>query len=218
MADFEIILGNKAHSSWSLRGWLAVKLAGVPFDEQVIPLYRPDSKERLLAHAPAGKVPILRHGEIVVWDSLAIAEYLAETVPEAGLWPEDRHARAHARAIVAEMHAGFEALRNHMPMDLRKRYPGRDWAPAVAEDIARIVQIWTDCRARFGTGGGFLFGRPSIADAAYAPVASRFVTYGVELPAAAAAYRDAVMAWPPVQEWTAAAEREPWVIEFPEVP
>jgi glutathione S-transferase len=218
MADFEIILGNKAHSSWSLRGWLAVKLAGVPFDEQVIPLYRPDSKERLLAHAPAGKVPILRHGEIVVWDSLAIAEYLAETVPEAGLWPEDRHARAHARAIVAEMHAGFAALRNHMPMDLRKRYPGRDWAPAVAEDIARIVQIWTDCRARFGTGGGFLFGRPSIADAAYAPVAGRFVTYGVELPAAAAAYRDAVMAWPPVQEWTAAAEREPWVIEFPEVP
>ena len=218
MADFEIILGNKAHSSWSLRGWLALKLSGVSFDEQVIPLYRPDSKDRLLAHAPAGKVPILRHGALVVWDSLAIAEYLAETFPEAGLWPEDRLARAHARTIVAEMHAGFEALRNHMPMDLRKRYPGRDWPPAVDQDVARIVQIWTDCRDRFGAGGDFLFGRASIADAAYAPVASRFLTYGVELPAAAAVYRDAVMAWPAMQEWTAAAEQEPWVIEFPEVP
>ena len=218
MADFEIILGNKAHSSWSLRGWLALKLCGVPFDEQVIPLYRPDSKDRLLAHAPAGKVPILRHGELVVWDSLAIAEYLAETVPEAGLWPEDRPARAHARTIVAEMHAGFEALKNHMPMDLRKRYPSRDWAPAVSQDVARIIDIWTDCRVRFGAGGVFLFGRPSLADAAFAPVASRFLTYRVELPAVAVAYRDAVMAWPPVQEWKAAAEREPWVIEFPYVP
>ncbi len=218
MADFEIILGNKAHSSWSLRGWLALKLSGVSFDEQVIPLYRPDSKDRLLAHAPAGKVPILCHGELVIWDSLAIAEYLAEIVPEAGLWPADRHVRAHARAIVAEMHAGFEALRNHMPMDLRKRYPSRDWAPAVGQDVARIVQIWTDCRARFGAGGAFLFGQPCYADAAFAPVAARFATYGVELPTAAAAYRDAVMAWPPIQEWIAAAEREPWVIEFPEGP
>jgi glutathione S-transferase len=218
MADLEIILGNKAHSSWSLRGWLALKLTGVTFDEQVIPLYRPDSKDRILAHAPAGKVPILRHGALVVWDSLAIAEYLAETFPEAGLWPEDRLARAHARTIVAEMHAGFEALRNHMPMDLRKRYPGRGWPSAVDQDVARIVQIWTDCRGRFGAGGPFLFGQPCNADAAYAPVASRFLTYGVELPAAAAVYRDAVMAWPAMQEWTAAAEQEPWVIEFPDVP
>ncbi len=227
MADFKIVLGNKNYSSWSLRGWLALKRCGVAFDEEVIPLYQDDWRARLLDLSPAGKVPVLLHGTQVIWDTLAIVEYLAEVFPAAGLWPEDRAARARARTISAEMHAGFAALRNHMPMNFRGDVdvpgdvpgdapgdaPRRDGP--VEGDIARVVEMWQDCRARFGAGGPFLFGAFSAADIFYAPVASRLATYDVDLPEAAAAYRDAVLAWPDVEEWRRAAIAEPWVIDFP---
>jgi len=215
MADFKIVLGNKNYSSWSLRGWLALKRCGVDFDEEVIPLYQDDWRARLLAVSPAGKVPVLVHGGRTVWDSLAIVEYLAELFPAAGLWPEDPGARARARAVAAEMHAGFAALREAMPMNFRGDVdpPRRD--ERVAADIARVVELWQDCRAGFGRGGPFLFGGFSAADAFYAPVAARFATYGVDLPAAAAAYRDAVLASPAVVEWRQAAVAEPWIIRFP---
>lgn len=212
MPSLTIVLGNKAYSSWSLRPWLALKQTGEPFEEVVIPLRQPDTKERILAHSPAGKVPVLRHGDRVVWDSLAIGEYLAETFPAAGLWPDDAHARAVARSVSAEMHAGFAPLRTHMAMNLKERLPGTGRTPEVDADIARIVALWTDARARFGRGGLFLFGRFSIADAMYAPVVTRFDTYGVELPPAARAYADAVLDLPAMREWTAAAKAEPWVL------
>jgi glutathione S-transferase len=219
MPEFTITLGNKNYSSWSLRGWLALKQTGATFDETVIPLDRPDTKANLLAASGSARVPVLRHGELTVWDSLAIGEYLAELFPEAGLWPAAPEARAVARAVTAEMHAGFAALREHLPMDQRGRDAARGrkagTMPAVASDIARIVEIWEDCRSRFGGAGDFLFGGFSLVDAAYAPVASRFVSYGIELPTAAAAYRDAVMAWPAMGEWLAAAREEPWVIDSP---
>jgi len=215
MTDFKIVLGNKNYSSWSLRGWLALKRCGVAFEEEVVPLYQDDWRARLLAVSPAGKVPVLRHGERTVWDSLAIVEYLAELFPEAGLWPADAEARARARAVAAEMHAGFAALRNAMPMTFRGdiEAPTRD--PALEADIARVAELWEDCRARFGAGGAFLFGAFSAADAFYAPVAQRFAAYRVELAGAAAAYRDAVLAAPEVEEWRRAAVAEPWTIRFP---
>jgi glutathione S-transferase len=217
MAELTITLGNKNYSSWSLRGWLALKQTGAAFEEVVVPLDRPDSRESILAAGPSGRVPVLRHGALTIWDSLAIGEYLAEHFPAAGLWPAERAARAVARAVTAEMHAGFAALRNHMPMDLRSRHPGLGRGLGVAEDIARIRSIWQDCRVRFGRGGDFLFGGFTLADAAFAPVVTRFVTYEVALEGAAAAYRDAVLAWPALEEWSAAARTEPWVIEFPEL-
>ncbi len=215
MADFRIILGNKNYSSWSLRGWLALKRCGVPFEEEVIPLYRDDSKARLLAHGAAGKVPILKHGGLSVWDSLAIVEYLAERFPAAGLWPEDPAPRAEARALSAEMHAGFADLRNCLPMCLHGERQAARETPGLAGDIARIVQIWEGCRGRFGGGGDFLFGAFSAADVFFAPVAARFAGYGVPLDGAAAAYRDAVLAWPDLEVWSRAAAGEPWVIRFP---
>ena len=214
MAEFTIVLGNRNYSSWSLRGWLALKQTGASFDEVVIPFRYADTKKRILAESPSGRVPLLHHGDLRVWDSLAIGEYLAERFPEAGLWPGDPVARALARAAAAEMHAGFPALRRHMPMDCRGRHPDKGRAPGVDEDIARIVAIWGDCRARCGGAGDFLFGGFCLADAAFAPVASRFVTYGVDLDGPAARYRDAVLAWPAMEEWVAAARGEPWVIDF----
>ncbi len=215
MTDLKIILGNKSYSSWSLRGWLTLKRCGVPFEEEVIPLYREESRARLLAHSAAGQVPILRHGAFTVWDSLAIAEYLAERFPEAGLWPEAPEARAMARSICAEMHAGFAALRNQMPMNLRQPGQPPPGSEELARDIARVTDIWTDCRTRFGNSGAFLFGEFTAADAYYAPVAARFATYSVPLEGTAAAYRDAILTWPDFQEWSAAAAEEPWVIRFP---
>ena len=173
MTEFTLILGNKAYSSWSLRGWLLMKRSGARFEERVIPLFRPGFKAEILAHSPSGRVPALEAGDLTIWDSLAIAEYLHERYPEAALWPENPEARAVARAVTAEMHAGFAALRTHMPMDLRGRHPGLGRGPGVAEDIARIVAIWRDCRTRFGQGGDFLFDGFTLADAAFAPVVTR---------------------------------------------
>ena len=210
-----LVIGNKNYSSWSLRAWLALEMTGAPFEEIVIPLDREDTAAAIAAQSPSRRVPVLKHGALAIWDSLAIAEYLAELCPAAALWPRDRGARARARAVTAEMHAGFATLRKTMPMDLRAR---RDLPPKDADldaDIARICQIWQDCRESFGQDGAFLFGAASIADAFFAPVVSRFVTYAPPLPETAERYVAAVWDWPAMQSWAAAAEREPWHIENP---
>jgi glutathione S-transferase len=212
VAALTLVVGNKNYSSWSLRPWLAMRQAGIAFEEVVIPLYRPESKAALLAHSPAGKVPALMHGDRVVWDSLAIMEYLAETFPAAALWPEDAAARALARCISAEMHAGFAALRAGMPMNLRDQPPRPERSDAVTADIERVTAIWRDCRARSDDRGPFLFGAFSAADAMYAPVATRFRTYDVALDPTCQAWADAVLALPAFLEWQAAAQQEPWVI------
>jgi glutathione S-transferase len=215
--EFTLVIGNRNYSSWSLRGFLAARLAGVPFDEVLVRLSEPTSKAELLKHSPAGRVPVLKHGARVIWDSLAIIEYLAEIRPEAGLWPADPAARAHARSISAEMHAGFSALRAHLPMNLRKSLPGKGRDRDVAEDIERICALCADCRARYGAGGAFLFGRFSAADVMYTPVATRFRTYAVELEEPSQAYVAAVLARPDFLDWHAAALVEPWVIPEEEV-
>jgi glutathione S-transferase len=214
MAGYRLILGNKTYSSWSLRGWLAARLAGIAFEEVVILLHKPDTRANILKHSPGGKVPALVVDGEVIWDSLAIAEYLAECHPDRGLWPADPAARRLARCVTAEMHAGFVPLRRALPMDLSKRPPKQPLAPEVQADIDRIQQIWRDCRRRFGQGGDFLFGKPSIADAFYAPVVTRFRSYDVTLDAVAEAYCRAVTAWPLMQEWAAAAAEETEVLVF----
>jgi glutathione S-transferase len=217
VSEFTLVVGNKNYSSWSLRGWLAARAAGIPFHEVLVRLSEPGSKDELLKHSPAGKVPVLKHGNRMIWDSLAIIEYLAEIRPHAGLWPADPAARAHARSIAAEMHAGFQALRAHMPMNLRKSLPGKGRGRDVAEDIERIRAIWTDCRARHGAAGPFLFGPFTAADAMYTPVATRFRTYAVALDDVCEDYVDAVLARPDFLEWHEAALEEPWVIAEDEV-
>ena len=206
MSEPTLVIGNKNYSSWSLRPWLAMKVAGIPFAEHRIPLYGPGSKDQILVYSPAGKVPCLADGVLRVWDSLSICEYLAEKHP--GLWPQDPAARALARSVSAEMHSGFANLRAKMSMNIRKRYPGLGRTPESLADVARIVSLWSDCRARYGKGGRFLFGAFSIADAMYAPVVLRFRTYEVELPADCRAYSDAVLALPAMQDWIAAAMAE----------
>jgi len=212
MAEFTIYIGNKNYSSWSLRAWLIAKLAGIAFDEVLIPLYEPKSRGEILRHSPSGKVPALEHGKVTVWESLAIGEYLAELLPGAKLWPESREARAMARAISHEMHAGFLPLRRHFPMNMRSVFD-RAIIPEIQGDIDRITALWRDCRKRYGAGGDFLFGPLTIADAMYAPVISRFRTFKVPLDAEAEAYAAAINAWPAYQEWLAAARNEPMVIE-----
>jgi glutathione S-transferase len=216
MADITIYLGNRNYSSWSLRPWLALKQTGAAFDEEVIPLSEPTTRSTVLRFSPSGRVPALKHNELTVWDSLAICEYLAETFPQAKLWPEDKAARAVARAVSAEMHSGFAALRDHLPMNMRSSFPNRGVTPDVQADINRITAIWRDCRKRFGEGGPFLFGGFTNADAMYAPVVSRFRTYKVELEEEAQAYTDAVWALPALQEWLTAAKNEPMIIESAE--
>lgn len=216
MVDLTIYLGNKNYSSWSLRPWLALKQTGAAFEEVVIPLSESTTRGTILRHSPSGKVPALKHGELVVWDSLAICEYLAETFPEAGLWPEDKAARAVARSVSAEMHSGFAALRQHLPMNVRSSFPNRSPSPEAQADINRIAAIWRDCRKRFGGSGPFLFGRFSVADCMYAPVVSRFRTYKIEIEEVSQAYCDAVWALPAMQEWLTAATNEPMIIESAE--
>jgi glutathione S-transferase len=213
MPDFTIYIGNKNYSSWSLRGWLMLKQTGVAFTEEMIPLDQAATQPSILRRSPSGKVPALRHGELVVWESLAIGEYHAERFPAARLWPEAPAARAIARAASAEMHAGFAALRSHLPMNMRASVPDRGLTPAVEADIERIAALWRDCRQRFGAGGPFLFGSFTIADAMFAPVVSRFLTYKVALEVEAQRYCDAVWALPALREWVEAARNEPMVIE-----
>jgi glutathione S-transferase len=217
MSEFTMVVGNKNYSSWSLRGWLAAKQSGIPFEEVVVRLSDPALRPELVKHSPSGLVPVLKHRERVIWESLAIIEYLAEQRPDARLWPADDGARAFARSVSAEMHAGFRALRSNMPMNLRKSLPGEGRGPGVAENIERVCKIWCECRGRFGEGGPFLFGHFTGADAMYAPVATRFRTYAVELDPVCRAYVDAVLAFPAYREWHAAALEEPWIIAEDEV-
>jgi glutathione S-transferase len=212
-----LIIANKNYSSWSLRPWLAMKVAGIAFEETLISLDASDFTARVTAVSGAGKVPVLIDGDVRIWESLAILEYLAEKFPAAALWPGDSAARAHARAIAAEMHAGFTPLRRQLPMNMWRPVLPRQLDADAKANVARIDSIWTDCRARFGAGGLFLYGAFGAADAMYAPVVSRFHTYAVEVSVAARDYMRAVMALPAWNEWRHAALREPWVLPHDEV-
>ena len=212
MADFTLVIGNKNYSSWSLRGWLMAKIAGIEFEEIVVPLDLPETQPTIRKHSPSGRVPVLLHRGLAVWESLAIAEYLNETKSDAALLPKEPAARAHCRAIAGEMHSGFANLRSALPMNLKAHYPGfKVWAGAQA-DINRVSEIWHECLAKYG--GPFLFGKmPMLADAMYAPVVTRFLTYDVKLDPASAGYCKAVMALPAMQDWVAAAKAEPDEVE-----
>ncbi|MBY0509526.1 MAG: glutathione S-transferase family protein [Rhodospirillaceae bacterium] len=211
-ADLHLIIANKAYSSWSMRPWLALKANGVAFRETVIALDLPDTAGKIKAYSAAGKVPVLQHGDITVWESLAILDYLAETFPDKAWWPSDRQARATARSVATEMHGGFSSLRQAMPMNVRKVFPASAPTDAVAADIARITAIWRECRETFGRGGPFLFGAFSNADAMYGPVVTRFKTYSVALDPVSQAYSDAVLNHPAMREWCISAAGEPWII------
>jgi glutathione S-transferase len=215
--SLHLVIGNKNYSSWSFRPWLAMKVAGIAFDETVISLEAEDFKARVMAVSGAGKVPVLIDGETRVWESLAILEYLAERFPAAALWPKGESARAQARAVAAEMHAGFVSLRRLLPMNVWRPVKVRALDDGSRTDLARIETIWRDCRTRYGAAGPFLFGAFGAADAMYAPVVWRFHTYAVEVSDTARAYMRAMMALPAWREWRDAARREPWVLEHDEV-
>jgi glutathione S-transferase len=206
----KLVIGNKAYSSWSFRPWILMRTLGLPFEEELVPLYRYGWAERIQAVSPGGKVPALVDGDTVVWESLAIIEYLAERYPDRGIWPKESAARAHARALAAEMHAGFAPLRGRCPMNMRRDPKPVLLGPEVQSNVDRIVAAWSEARSRCGAGGPFLYGAFSATDAMYAPVVSRFHSYAVEVPAGIRAYMDAVMALPAWQEWEAAGRAEPW--------
>jgi len=207
-----LVIGDKAWSSWSLRPWLAAKVAKVPFREVQVSLRQPDTAEQIARHSSSGRVPVLKRGSLTIWDSLSICEYLAEIAPRACLWPEDANARAVARSVSAEMHSGFHALRKEFPMDFHARIEGCTPSDQAQSDIFRITAIWREARHDFGAKGPFLFGAFTIADAMYAPVATRFRTYGIDLArfgddGAAAQYAATLLAMPEMQEWGQGASR-----------
>ncbi|BAZ30285.1 glutathione S-transferase domain protein [Cylindrospermum sp. NIES-4074] len=212
MTQLTLVIGNKNYSSWSLRAWLALKQFGLPFKEICIPLYTPDYSAKVHQYSPSGKVPVLLHDGLTVWDSLAICEYLAETFPNLPYWPEDKTARTFARSISAEMHSGFQNLRQNMPMNCRTKYPGKGLVSGVQADIDRITSIWRESRQKFGSGGDFLLGNFTIADAMFAPVAIRFVAYDVQLDAASRNYVETVLSLSVMQEWITAAKSETEVL------
>lgn len=211
----KLVIGNKNYSSWSMRPWLAMRGCNIAFEEIFVPLYTDDKadKDRLLSFSPAGKVPILIDGDITVWDSLAIIEYLAERFPPAGLWPKDLAERAHARAISAEMHSGFLPLRSACPMNLHRPVRAIALSEEVRANIARIEQIWQECRLRYGARGPFLFGTFSAVDAMFAPVVHRFRTFAVDVTPQAQAYMDTMQAMPAFAEWTRDGLAETLVID-----
>ena len=210
----KLVIGNKNYSSWSMRPWLAMRGAGLPFEEILIPLYTgATDKQRILDVSKSGKVPALIDGDVTVWDSLAIVEYLAEKFPDAHLWPADRAARAHARSISAEMHSGFAALRNECGMNLHRPVGAKPLSEAAQADIARVQEIWSDCRARYGKAGPYLFGGFTAADAMYGPVVHRFRTYAIDVTPQVRAYMDAMQSHPAFAEWTAAGLVETIVID-----
>ena len=209
-----LVIGNKNYSSWSMRPWMALKGAGIPFNEVFIPLYTGEAdKKRILGFTQSGKVPALIDGDITVWDSLAIIEYLAEKFPDARLWPQDVAARAHARSISAEMHSGFMPLRNECGMNIHRPVGAKTLSDDAQANIVRIQQIWTECRERHGHQGPYLFGGFSGADAMFAPVVHRFRTYAIEVRPPVRAYMETMLANPAFAEWTAAALAETLVIE-----
>jgi len=210
MTQYRLVIGNKAYSSWSLRPWLLMKEAGLAFEEIRIPLYQDGHAAKIRQHTPAGRVPVLHDGAVTVWDTLAICEYLAERHPEKNLWPASVAARAQARAVSAEMHAGFAALRSNLWMNVRRTFPGTGITPEVARDIARIEALWGDCLSRYG--GPFLFGAFGIADAMYAPVATRFKTYAVALGTDTQCYAERLLALSSMRAWYADAAAETEVL------
>jgi glutathione S-transferase len=207
----KLISGNLRYSSWSMRAWTAIKLSGLPCDIEVMPLFEPATNAYLAAHSPSKKTPLLIDADLRIWDSLSILEYLAERAPN--IWPQEAKARAVARSVCAEMHSGFQALRQHCTMNTGRHYPGFAMSAEALADVKRIQNLWADCRARFGKGGDFLFGSFSGADCFYAPIVSRFITYDVALEPDAAAYVAAVKAHSIIQDWFAKATAEPWIVD-----
>ncbi len=208
-----LVIGNKKYSSWSLRPWLCLKMAGIPFKEVQIFIHKPDSYAKMRKYSPAGRVPCMVDGNTRLWDSLSIVEYLAETFPKKNLWPKDKNARAHARSICAEMHSSFLDLRKHMNMNCTGYFPGKGRTPEVRQDVDRILEIWTDCRRRFGKNGPFLFGAFTNADSFFASVVFRFNTYGVKVDPVSKKYMETMLGLKPMKEWLAAARKEKEVIE-----
>lgn len=216
MSDLTLVIGNKNYSSWSLRPWILMKHLGVEFREVLIPLYQPESRDEIGKHGPSGRVPVLREGALCVWDSLAICEYIVELTGRG--WPKEREARAVARSVSAEMHSSFANLRSQWPMNARGHNRRTPMTPPLEADVRRIDEIWSDCRQRFGASGGpWLFGEYSVADAMYAPVVLRFNTYGAQVSENARRYRAEVLEDPALQEWLSASRQEPWTIESSEV-
>lgn len=216
-----LLIGNKVYSSWSMRPWILMTELAIPFEEKVIRLRQGDTGSRIREHAGSGKVPVVIDGDVTVWESIAICEYLAERYPDRGVWPKERAARAHARAVSSEMHAGFMALRKAYPFNITRRFAASDMSADVKGDIARINEIFDEARTRFGKGGPFLYGEFSAADAMYAPVVSRFHTYSIHLDAVAGAYCQTMRNLPSYKAWVDAACKESWVIddvERPEAP
>jgi glutathione S-transferase len=213
----KLVVGNKNYSSWSMRPWMALRIADIPFEDRVISLDDPVFKPELARLTPAGKVPVLIDGDRHVWESLAIIEYAAEQFPDAMVWPADVAARAHARVVCAEMHAGFAPLRRHCPMNMARPPNRRELPPEVQDNVTRIEQMWSDCRARFGKNGPFLFGAAGAADAMYAPVVSRFHTYDIEVGADTRAYMKVVMSLPAWSEWEKSALEESWILPRGEI-
>ena len=215
----KLVIGNKNYSSWSFRPWIAMRTTGIPFEEILIPfgepIGNPQFKAKVRLYTPAERVPALVDGDVNVWESIAILEYLAEKAPEAQLWPADATARAHGRAIAAEMHAGFQALRGECAMNMRRPVQARTISAAAQANVKRIDEMWTDCRARFG--GPFLLGKFSAADAMYAPVVARFHTYGIKVGREALAYMETMMALPAWADWKAAGVKETWIVPEDEV-
>jgi len=215
MSDLTLVIGNRNYSSWSLRPWMLLKHLGLEFREVLIPLYTPTSKDEIEKYSPSGRVPVLFDGELCVWDSLAICEYVAELAGRG--WPREGRARAVARSVCAEMHSGFVNLRLEWPMNARARNRRTVLTPGLEADIDRVDEIWNDCRRRFGAGGPWLFGEYSIADAMYAPVVLRFNTYGAQISETARWYMAAVLEDAALQSWLAASKAEPWTLESSEI-
>jgi glutathione S-transferase len=209
-----LYIGNKVYSSWSMRPWIVMKAKGIAFEERLVQLRAADFPAHVKTFSPSGKVPCLVDGDVTVWDSLAIMEYLAEHAPEKGIWPSNAKARAHARAISAEMHAGFQPLRQACPMAITQRFAAKPVSADVAANVTRIIAIWKEARAKFGASanGQFLYGEFSAADGMYAPVVSRFHSYSIDVDAVSQAYMDAMRTHPAYQAWVAGAAAEPWVL------
>ena len=214
---FTLVIGNKNYSSWSLRSWLLMRVADISFGEVLLPLDTDEFEQKIHDYSPSGCVPVLIEGKTAIWDTLAIAEYLAEVFPEKHLWPADAAARAQARAVSAEMHSGFPDLRRELPMNLRRPVGAVPVSKGTLGDIDRIFNIWRGCREEWGRGGQFLFGDFSIADAFYAPIATRFRTYGLELDEIVGSYVEVIHRLPAFLEWQQEARDEPWIIESDEL-
>ncbi len=213
MAEYTLVIGNYNYSSWSMRPFLVLRYVGADLKIVRVPLYMPDSQEKIRQYSPSGLVPVLLHDRRHLWDSLAIAEYLNDRFPEAKLWPDDIDARAIARSVSAEMHSGFSTLRSVMPMNIRRKGSPPVLTPALNRDLQRVRAVWRFCRDRYGAGGPFLFGRFSIADAMYAPVVTRFESYGLPVGPIERKYMDDMLSFPPLKEWMDAARAEKEIIQ-----